>query len=60
MSSDSGFTLREMRTVKVREVAGSVVISLPRPLLAATGLRVGDQVTVIAYGETRALVVRKA
>lgn len=46
--------------VKVRTVAGSVVVSLPRPLLAAAGIEVGDQVVAEAVPPKRIVLTKES
>lgn len=46
--------------VKLRKVAGSVVVSLPRHLLGAVGLECGDRVVVQPGRGLRHLTIQKA
>ena len=49
--------MREL--VKVRGVAGSVVVTLPRPILEAIGLRRGDRVYVEAAPPRRIAITKE-
>ena len=46
-------------SVKIRIVAGSVVVSLPQTVLAAAGIQVGDRVIVEATPPRRILITKE-
>ena len=45
--------------LKVREVAGSVVVTLPQPMLASIGLQPGDRVLVEAAPPRRIVITKE-